>query len=99
MAKKRSCCLKAWRQKGAKLNALKFALAGGAITALCIFVVTITGMLVEGYAYHSTWILMEIYGFLGYKISLFGAVLGAIYSFIDGFILTWIFALIYNKLV
>ena len=41
--------------------------------------------------------LMDIYGKLGYNISWFGAVLGAIYAFIDGFILAALFAWFYNR--
>ncbi|RLF35216.1 MAG: hypothetical protein DRM99_05095 [Thermoplasmata archaeon] len=82
----------------AKLDSLKFGLAGGLITALCIFVTTILVVIFQPYGMECASIIADIYGFLGYSISFFGAVLGAIYGFIDGFILTWIFALIYNKL-
>ena len=85
--------------KSGKLNAFKFGLAGGIITALCVFIITLTGVLWEGYASHSTWMLSEVYGFLGYNLTFVGALLGAVYAFIDGFVLVWIFALIYNKLV
>ncbi len=82
-----------------KLHATKFALAGGIITAICIFFSTIVAVISPGYGAAYIGILESIYGFLGYKATFFGAVLGAVYSFVDGFILTWIFALIYNKLL
>jgi hypothetical protein len=84
---------------GQKLHAVKFGIAGGLITALCVFVVTILGTLFSGYASHSTWILQEFYGFLGYKVCIGGALLGAVYGFIDGFIIIWFFAWVYNKLL
>ena len=82
-----------------KLSAFKFGLAGGIITAICIFVMTISALVLPSYAPDYSSLLIQIYGFLGYRISIFGAFLGAVYSFIDGFVLTWIFALIYNKLL
>ena len=81
-----------------KLNTLKFGLAGGILTALCAFILTICAIIWPNYASSYSGFLVQIYGFLGYKISIFGAFLGAIYSFIDGFIATWLFAWIYNKL-
>jgi hypothetical protein len=88
-----------WKQKGAELNALKFGIAWGILSAIYVFLMTLVGMLSPGYTSHFTWILMETYGLLGYSISLGGAFLGALYSFIDGFILLWLFALLYNRLV
>ena len=86
------------RIKTPRLNALKFGLAGGIITGLCVLLTTLfislTGQGAQWFA-----LLEDIYGFLGYDTTLFGAILGAIYGFIDGFIFTWIFALIYNKLL
>jgi len=40
-----------------------------------------------------------MYGSVGYSISIPGAFLGAIYAFIDTFILIFIFAWLYNKLI
>ena len=81
-----------------KLDAVKFGVAGGIITAICVFLVVLAEVIWPGYA--SSWnnAVMSIYGPLGFSVSFFGAILGAVYSFIDGFILTWIFAVIYNKL-
>ena len=86
-------------EKGSKLNAVKFGLAGGITTAICLFLVTIMAMMKPEYGVEFYGLLESIYGFIGYDISFLGAVLGAIYGFIDMFIFTWIFALIYNKLV
>ena len=84
--------------KTTKLNQIKFGLAGGITTALCVFIITIIAMIKPEYAAEFHNILKGIYGFLGYDISFLGAILGALYGFIDMFIFTWIFALIYNKL-
>lgn len=82
-----------------ELKALKFGLAGGIVTAICIFVSTLAVLIVGGgYGAEYMAVLESIYGFIGYKVSVLGAFSGAIYGFIDGFILTWIFALVYNKL-
>ena len=82
-----------------KLHPVKLGLAGGIVTAVCVFVITIAALLFSDYAPGYSNLLIQIYGFLGYKTSIFGAFLGAVYSFIDGFALTWLFALIYNKLL
>tara|TARA_Y100000034_G_scaffold54708_1_gene67010 strand:- start:16080 stop:16382 length:303 start_codon:yes stop_codon:yes gene_type:complete len=88
------------KPKEAKLNAVKFGVAGGITTAICVFFTTIMGVLgLFGGLTGWTSLIAEAYGSLGYGVSFLGAILGAIYSFIDGFILIWIFALIYNKLL
>ena len=81
-----------------RLNAVKFGLAGGIVTGLCVLLTTIYA-LVTGQGLVWIVLLNSIYGFLGYDVSILGAILGAVYSFVDGFILTWMFALIYNKLL
>jgi len=85
----------------AKLDSVKFGLAAGIVTALCVALTTICALMSWFPAYTALampWI-ESIYGFLGFKISWLGVVLGAVYSFIDVFIFGWIFALIYNKLL
>ncbi len=85
-----------------KLNAVKFGLAGGVVTAICVALTTIMGIFgffPEYTALSFEW-LESIYGFLGYSgANWLSVILGALYSFVDGFIFVWIFALIYNKLV
>lgn len=80
-----------------KLNALKFGIAGGIATAICIAFTTILGIF--GFFQEYNNLIVSIYGFLGYSISWPGVLLGAIYGFMDGFVLTAIFAWIYNKLL
>jgi len=83
-----------------KLDAVKFGLAGGILTALCVATTTLAGIYgwMGGFSMWNS-IIIDIYGNLGYNITWAGLLLGAIYGFIDGFIATWIFALIYNKFV
>jgi len=80
-----------------KLNALKFGLAGGITAGICVALTTILGIFELFPEYNS--LIVSIYGFLGYSISWLGVLLGAIYGFLDGFILVIIFAWIYNKLL
>jgi FMN-dependent NADH-azoreductase len=89
-------------EKYVKFHAVKFGLAGGIVAALCVALTTIAGIF--GWCPEYTTLAFEwlasIYGFLGFTgANWLSALLGAIYSFIDGFIFTWVFALIYNKLV
>lgn len=83
--------------KANKLNAAKFGLAGGIISAIFVLVISIAGR--YGLFFHWLILIENIYGFLGYSISLIGMTLGMIYAFIDGFVMTWLFAWIYNKLL
>lgn len=83
--------------KYAKLNAVKFGLASGITTAICVFLTTIAG--IYGYCLECVGLLIGVYGALGYSVTVLGSLIGAIYGFIDMFILVWVFALIYNKLI
>lgn len=81
-----------------KLNAFKFGLAGGIISAITILFVIIWSIKVGAMQTHMT-MINEMYGAFGYSPSFGGAIIGAIYGFLDGFIITYIFAWIYNKLL
>jgi len=83
--------------KKEKLDAVKFGLAGGIVTAICVFLTTVAG--IYGYCPECTSLITGIYSGFGYSVSWLGAVLGAIYGAIDMFVLTWLFARIYNKLL
>lgn len=80
-----------------KLNAVKFGLAGGIITAICIALTTLASMI--GFCTECTDLITGIYGSFGYSVSLLGVILGAVYGFIDMFIAVFVFAWIYNKLL
>jgi hypothetical protein len=72
-------------------------LAGGIVSAIFVAVVTIAGIF--GYFPEYTSLIVSVYGILGYSLSWLGVLLGAIYAFVDGFIFTWLFAWVYNKLL
>jgi len=79
-----------------KLNAFKFGIAGGIVYALLVFFIIVFA------SYFPTWesLINECYKMFGYTSSnLLGIILGVVYAFIDGFILTSVFAWIYNKLL
>ena len=80
-----------------KINAVKFGIAGGIIFSICVIFTTIAGMF--GLFQEWAFLIQSIYSSFGYSLSWLGVLLGGIYSFVDGFILTWIFAVIYNKLL
>jgi hypothetical protein len=83
--------------KHIKLDSLRFGVAGGIVSALCISLSTIIGVL-GGYRLHGM-MMNEMYGMLGYSIGWSGVFIGALYGFIDGFFLAWVFAVIYNWLI
>jgi len=81
-----------------ELNAVKFGLAGGIVAGLCVFITTLMTAIFGWFPMYTS-IVIDLYGMLGYKASFLGAILGAIYAFVDGFIFVGVFAWIYNKLV
>ena len=85
------------KQHFAKLHPIKLGLACGIISAIFILITTIAAAF--GFFELTAVLIQDIYGFMGYNIGLKGILLGPIYGFIDGFIITWVFALIYNKLI
>jgi hypothetical protein len=81
-----------------KLNTLKFALAGGILIGGCFFISTISALVgVPGFEPFAK-ILESMYGFYGYSISFVGALVGALWGFMEGFIHLGILAWLYNKL-
>ena len=82
-----------------KLNAVKFGLAGGIITVICMFFTGLVILIWPEIVPILTNSFTQIYGIFGLKANLFAVILISILSFIDGFILTWLFAWIYNKLL
>ncbi len=82
------------------LNPKAFALAGGIIWGVAVFVMAIlpmfTGGLTTGYGVGFTHAIGTIY--LGVQPGISGAILGLVYGFIDAFIGCFIFAWLYNKI-
>jgi len=82
-----------------KLDALKFAVAGGIWLGGAFFISTLLALLnVPGFMPFAM-LLESMYGFYGYSISATGAVVGAFWGFLEGFVQLGIFALIYNLLI
>ena len=85
------------KEKVLKLNSKKFALAAAIIMAAMVFLTTLLAMTPQ--FTKAAFIISGIYYSLGYSVSILGAFIGAAYSFIDTFILAYIFAWLYNKLL
>jgi hypothetical protein len=87
-------------EKHFKLNKLDFAISWGLIAGGVVFIISMLSLM--GYLGRfqlTTLIFRDLYGTMGYDLTLWGSILGAIYAFIDAFILAFIFAWIYNKLL
>ena len=85
--------------KFGKLHLVKFGLAGGFITVICVFFTGLAMLIGPGYVPSLANFFNQIYAIFGLQSNLFAVILTSILSFIDGFILTWIFALLYNRLL
>jgi hypothetical protein len=77
-----------------QLDKRAFGLALGAITGGCLFICTLWAMARGGGGH----LVMLKRFYIGYDISVVGALLGLVYAFIDGLIGGWLFAWLYNKL-
>lgn len=78
-----------------KIDAVRFGLAGGLITALCIFVLTLVAS-ASGFGLGALNILKSV--FVGYDISVFGSLIGAIFGFMAGFTKLFLIGFVYNLL-
>lgn len=78
-----------------RLNAAKFGLSLGLISAIALFLLAI----IATTGYGQEWVDLIAKVYLGYSANLLGALLGAIFAFIDCFIFGWLWALIYNRLI
>ena len=79
----------------ARLNPVGVGIGFGIIGALFVSLTTVAAIF--GYFPMTASFLMDIYGYFGYSISVLGIVLGAIYGFVDCFIIGALFAVIYNS--
>ncbi len=76
-----------------RLNPKAFGLALGILKGLALVVITFWVMACDG---GNTVALLEQF-YIGYSISLLGALIGFIYSFIVGFISGYLIAWLYNR--
>jgi len=83
-----------------KINPVKFALASATIFAAFILILTLIAI-IEPFGHHPqiASLFSAVYGGIGYSVTYLGALIGAAYVFIDTFILIWVFAWLYNKLI
>jgi hypothetical protein len=82
-----------------KLNALKFALAGGIYVAIMAVLMTIAGIMNIPGCVEFANNLKSFYGFYGYSVTWLGVIVGAVWGFIEGFFHFGFLAWVYNKLV
>lgn len=76
-----------------RLNGKALGLAVGILYAFCLFVTTLWVMFFGGGEH----LVMIKRFYIGYSISVPGALLGAFYAFIDGFLGGWLLAFLYNR--
>lgn len=79
-----------------KLNVKAFSLSCAILWGLSILLITLW-FLIIGYQGNILKTLGNIY--LGYSVSLVGAIIGLIWGFVDGLVIGAIFAWLYNKLI
>ncbi|MGC9309645.1 MAG: hypothetical protein ACP5D2_03045 [Candidatus Nanoarchaeia archaeon] len=79
------------------LNPLIVGVSGGIIGAIIVFLTTITGIL--GYSKVARILEKTVWKRYGYRVSFGGALWGGIIGFVYGFLIWWVFALIYNALL
>ena len=86
--------------KFSKLSPLYLGLAGGLVLAAITLLMTLSGVYgwMGGFPLYNA-LIEDIYGSIGFSTSITGALLGLAYSFIDGFIVVYALAWIYNKLI
>ncbi len=82
-----------------KLNASKFALAGGIWLGFYYMLTTIGAMIGLPGFHPLAELLTQFYGPYGYSISGLGVIVGGLYGFVDGFICIGLLIWIYNKLM
>lgn len=78
-----------------KLSVKALGLAFGIFWAVCIFLLGISGM----FGFGETFVALISRVYLWYDISIIGAIIGAIWAFIDAFVCGAILAWLYNKFV
>lgn len=78
-----------------RISALKFGLAGGIVWGLVMFVMTVISHFT---GYGMFWLAQWMDLYFGYDISLFGAVIGLLWGFVEGFLGLFLVAFVYNRL-
>jgi len=81
--------------KFSKLHASKLGIAGGLVSAIAILFII---LFANNFPSCAT-LIKEAYSIAGGGLTGTPAFLSLIYAFIDGFVITWLFAVIYNRLL
>jgi hypothetical protein len=76
-----------------KLDKVALGLAAGVVWGGSVFLMTVWAAARGGGGH--LFLLGQFY--LGYTVSLWGALLGLVYGFIDGFLGGWVFGWLYNR--
>jgi len=79
------------------INPIMAGVAGGIIGVIIIFLTTITGAL--GHSKAAKFLESTVWKKYGYKVSGPGAIWGAVLGFVYGFLIWWVFGLVYNALI
>jgi hypothetical protein len=74
-----------------KLQVIPFALAGGTVWSLGLFILTWMNIL----GYGESFTVIKSY-YIGYSVTPLGSVIGAAWAFVDAGICCAVFALVYN---
>lgn len=77
-----------------KLDKRALGIALGSLLALCVFCATLWAMARGGGGH----LVMLKRFYIGYSMTPLGAVIGALYAFVDGFLGGWVLAWLYNRL-
>lgn len=80
-----------------KIDSERHGFAGAILFALITLIISLIAKFTQDLG-QTTNILMDLFGNLGYDLTLIGILFGIIYSFIAGFIFCYLYAFIYNKL-
>ena len=80
-----------------KIHAVNLGFAGGILGGAIVLLMTLAGILFRALP-ETLSLVADIYGWIGYDVTIFGSILGAIYGFIDCFIFFWLLALLYNRM-
>lgn len=80
----------------AKLDVKAFALAVGIVWAVGAFILGITAMF---FGWGSAWLELIASCYIGYKATLTGSIIGAVWAFFDAGIGALLVAWLYNKFV
>lgn len=80
-----------------KLDSLKLGTAAGIVGAIVTFITTIFG--IYGRSGAADFMANTIWNSYGYTVTWAGAFLGLVIGFVYAFVLIWLTAKIYNKLI